>query len=152
MIHPNHQAQLEAMAAEAAAETDPILYKHWQRIIENGGRDSAGDLVVIPAWPRTRFDPPGYEVDRLRWQGELPSEDGAPGTPGDFHEPPKFGWSWRGDAGYPPGENITIGVRGTEGLFEDYIADDEATARAAAWAHYDKVMEPVHRRRLYPGG
>ena len=153
MINPTHHTQFEAMEAEARADVDPILWRHWDRIITNDGRDGAGDLVFsIPTLGKQRFDPPGYKVERLRWQGGFIEGGGGACEPGELHDPPMFGWSWRGDAGFPPGENITIGVRGTEGLFTDYITNDEATARAAAWVHYDKAMEPLRRKRLYPGG
>lgn len=155
---PIHQRAINDLAAEIRDEIDASKWAHWNRIMQNEGRDSAGDLVNFPKdeWPRKHFDPPGYKVERLRWQGELPSDDplpeGAPRPkpePGPLHEPPVYAWAHRSDAGYPPSEMITIGVRGTEGLFADRIKPSEAEAREAAWEHHDVAMADFWARKLH---
>ena len=142
---PIHNAALEALAAESKAEVDAQLWAHWNRIVQNEGRDSNGDLVQFTPWAREHFDPPGYLVQHLRWQGGLEGGD----TLGGLTDPPLWGWAGKGDDCYPPEKCITIGLLGTDQLFVERIAADQPTARKAAWADYDRVMKPVWDRKVY---
>lgn len=130
-------------------ELNRQAWVRWNRIMQNDGRDSVGDLVFFPAgeWPRKHFDPPGYLVQHLRWQGGFGGDD-----PGQLTDPPAYGWAHKDDAGYPPEKFITIGISGTESVFYDQIHNGptaQADARAAAWKSYDEDMADFWRKRLY---
>lgn len=141
MSQRDHEEAIEKMAREAREDLFATELPHWRRVVANGCRDSEGDLVTVPERVRVRLPPPKYLVERQRWQGDFIEGGGGACTVGELVEPPVFVWSWEGDAGHPPQQMITCGIRGTEGLFADFIVageDAERRAYLAAWAHYDE--------------
>ena len=141
MSQRDHDEAIDKMAREAKADFEKAELPHWRRVIANDCRDGDGDPIVVPTRIRVRLPPPKYLVERQRWQGEIGTD-----VRGELVEPPVFVWGWEGDAGHPPQQMITCGIRGTEGLFQDQIVegeDAERRAHLAAWAHYDQT----HGRR-----
>lgn len=143
-----HDDAIEKMLLEARAELTTTL-PHWRRVIVNDCRDDVGDIITVPEYARRVFDPPHYKVERIRWQGDV--ETGEPGP----ETTDSFAWAHESDAGYPPSTNITVGIRGTEGLFQDQICtgpEGEVQARLAAWADYDRRMSAILARKANRGG
>lgn len=146
MSQRDHDEAIEKMLRESREDLAATEMPHWRRVIANDCRDGGGDQIIVPTRVRVRLPPPKHLVERQRWQGDFIEGGGGACTQGDLVEPPVWVWSWEGDAGYPPQQMITCGVRGTEGLFQDFIvASEDAERRAylAAWAHYDQT----HGRR-----
>lgn len=160
----DHDAAIDKMLAESRRDLDRNLWAHWRRLFSNECRDSDGDLVVVTAWARERFDPPRYKVERQRWAGTWAADERGQADPskytpgpltGESGEPTdtaRFVWAREGTPGYPPQEIITAGIAGTESVFAEQINDSEAEARRAAWADYDERMAPVWAAKVHPGG